>query len=66
MLTEELLTEWTGFQGNYLSEFYIEFRKKNSIDFENLSMIKQSILEFLKIYNKTKFQEKIKFFETLH
>lgn len=62
MLTEDLLIEWTGFQSEYLLEFYIEFRKENQVDINNLFILKQSVLEFLKIYNKRKFQEKIAFF----
>lgn len=62
MLTEDLLIEWTGFQSEYLLEFYIEFRKENNIDINNLFSLKQNVLAFLKIYNKRKFQEKIAFF----
>lgn len=62
MLSEDLLIEWTGFQSEYLLEFYIEFRKENQVDINNLFILKQSVLEFLKIYNKRKFQEKITFF----
>lgn len=36
MLTEDLLIEWTGFQNEYLLEFYIEFRKENHVDITNL------------------------------
>lgn len=62
MLTEDLLIEWTGFQGEYLLEFYIEFRKENDININDLFTVKYSVLEFIKIYNKKKFQEKIEFF----
>jgi hypothetical protein len=62
MLTEDLLIEWTGFYREYLVEFYIEFRKENNIDINNLFTLKQSVLNFLKIYNKRKFREKIQFF----
>lgn len=62
MLTEDLLIEWTGFQSEYLLEFYIEFRKENDININNLSNVKHSVIEFIKIYNKKKFQEKIEFF----
>jgi len=62
MLTEDLLIEWTGFRSEYLLEFYIEFRKENHVDINNLFTLKESILEFLKIYNKRKFEEKIAFF----
>lgn len=62
MLTEDLLIEWTGFQGEYLLEFYIEFRKEYHVDITNLFTVKESVLEFLKMYNKRKFQEKIAFF----
>ena len=65
MLTEDLLIEWTGFHDEYLLEFYIEFRKENNIDINNLFTLKQSVLEFLKIYNKKKFQDKIEFFNFL-
>jgi hypothetical protein len=36
MLTENLLIEWTGFQNEYLLEFYIEFRKENHVDINDL------------------------------
>lgn len=62
MLSEDLLIEWTGFQSEYLLEFYIEFRKENHVDINNLFTSKESILKFLKIYNKRKFEEKIAFF----
>jgi hypothetical protein len=62
MLTEDLLIEWTGFYREYLVEFYIEFRKENNVDINNLFTLKQSVLNFLKIYNKRKFREKIQFF----
>lgn len=66
MLTEDLLIEWTGFQSEYLLEFYIEFRKENHIDINNLFIVKQSVLDFLKIYNKRKFQEKIAFLRPIN
>jgi len=62
MLTEDLLIEWTKLESEYLLEFYIEFRKENNIDINNLFSVKQNVLAFLKIYNKRKFQEKIEFF----
>ena len=53
MLTEDLLIEWTGLI--YLLEFYIEFRKENNVDIFFIITLQQSVLDFLKIYNKRKF-----------
>lgn len=63
MLTENLLIEWTKLENEYLVDFYIQFRKENNVDINNLFTLKQNVLDFLKIYNKRKFQEKILFFE---
>lgn len=61
-LTIELLIEWTGLEEEYLLNFYIQFRKEYSIG-DNLESLQHNVLNFLKIYNKKLFNEKILFFE---
>lgn len=60
-LTEELLIEWTGFKGEELSIFYLNFKKYSSTALlhTDLDYIKQDILKFKDIYDKSKNNKKI-------
>lgn len=50
LLTEELLTEWTGLKGRELSIFYLTYKKHSSSSMlhTDLEYIKQDILKFKK------------------
>jgi hypothetical protein len=55
-LTEELLIEWTGFKGDELSIFYLNYKKNSSTALlhTDLDYIKKDILKFKDIYDKNK------------
>jgi hypothetical protein len=59
-LTEELLIEWTGFKGEELSIFYLNYKKHSSTALlhTDLEYIKQDILTFKDIYDKSKNKSK--------
>jgi hypothetical protein len=61
-LTEELLIEWTGFKGEELSIFYLNYKKHSSTALlhTDLEYIKQDILTFKYIYDKSKNKDKDK------
>jgi hypothetical protein len=55
-LTEELLIEWTRFKGEELYIFYLAYKKhaSNGLLHTDLEYLKQDILKFKDIYDKSK------------
>jgi hypothetical protein len=52
VLTEKMLTEWTGLTGQELSIFYLEYKKQSSSNVlpYDIEYIKQDILKFKELY----------------
>lgn len=61
LLTQELLTKWTGLEGLDLAIFYLEYKKQssNTLPPNNLHQIKEDILEFKKQFKNSNKQSSI-------
>ena len=60
VLTETLLTEWTGLKGQELYIFYLEYKKQcNNVLLYDIECIKQDIINFKQLfYEPTLISEK--------